>query len=158
MLLGGDEFGNSQAGNNNAYAQDNETGWVDWTGLAADAAFTGQVGELIALRRRLPMLRWPAYVHDAQRIRWLRPDGDPNAPEDWEQARAKMLLLREGEAAVCLLINASPDGLEFHPPDPGNAQRWHCAFTTSPPAPLRCGGPLKVPNRCIVLLEAIRAW
>ena len=36
MVLAGDEFGNSQNGNNNAYAQDNETGWLDWSGLEAD--------------------------------------------------------------------------------------------------------------------------
>ncbi len=39
MLLAGDEFGNSQAGNNNAYAQDNETGWLDWSGIDDDPEF-----------------------------------------------------------------------------------------------------------------------
>jgi glycogen operon protein len=56
MLLAGDEFGNSQHGNNNAYAQDNETGWLDWSGLAGDAQFATRVRELIRLRRDLPLL------------------------------------------------------------------------------------------------------
>ena len=51
MLLSGDEFGNSQGGNNNAYVQDNETGWLDWP--AADLDLAAFVGELTALRRAL---------------------------------------------------------------------------------------------------------
>jgi pullulanase/glycogen debranching enzyme len=54
MLLAGDEFGNSQGGNNNAYAQDNETGWLDWHRLGEDPAFTEQVRMLIRLRGELP--------------------------------------------------------------------------------------------------------
>ena len=63
MLLAGDEFGNSQGGNNNAYAQDNETGWLDWSGLADDPEFVQRVRELIHLRREWPLLRLPEYVH-----------------------------------------------------------------------------------------------
>jgi glycogen operon protein len=63
MLLAGDEFGNGQGGNNNAYAQDNETGWLDWGGLESDPEFAVKVRELVQLRRRLPLLRQARYVH-----------------------------------------------------------------------------------------------
>ncbi len=57
MLLAGDEFGNSQAGNNNAYCQDNETGWVSWRELRANKDQFEFVKQLIALRREHPVLR-----------------------------------------------------------------------------------------------------
>ena len=63
MLLAGDEFGNSQQGNNNAYAQDNETGWLDWSGLQEDPDFVDQVRELVWLRRESALLRIEEYVH-----------------------------------------------------------------------------------------------
>ena len=51
-MLAGDEVGNSQSGNNNAYCQDNETGWVDWSKRASDDDMTDFVGDLTELRRR----------------------------------------------------------------------------------------------------------
>ncbi len=71
MLLAGDEFGNSQGGNNNAYAQDNETGWLDWSGLDGDPGFALEVRELIHLRREWPLLRLPQYLHGRGRDRRL---------------------------------------------------------------------------------------
>ncbi len=55
LLLAGDEVGNSQGGNNNAYCQDNEIGWVDWSGLGRDGEdMTAFIGQLAQLRRALP--------------------------------------------------------------------------------------------------------
>ena len=71
MLLAGDEFGNSQAGNNNAYAQDNETGWLDWSCLDADPEFCTAVRQLIQLRRATPLLRRNTWCHG----RTHNPDG-----------------------------------------------------------------------------------
>lgn len=51
-LLAGDEFGNSQGGNNNVYCQDNETGWVDWSRLGREKSFFHYVKELIAFRKK----------------------------------------------------------------------------------------------------------
>lgn len=51
-LLAGDEFGNSQGGNNNVYCQDNETGWVDWSRLEREKSFFHYVKELIAFRKK----------------------------------------------------------------------------------------------------------
>jgi len=120
MLLAGDELGNGQGGNNNAYVQDNPTGWVDWSGVHGDLlAFTR---ELIALRRRLPVLRQSAYRHgrlpaDGHRdVEWFRVDGTPMTDTDWHatDGRPVGVILRgtagdtDGEAncgAVALVVN-----------------------------------------------------
>lgn len=56
LLMAGDEFGNSQQGNNNCYCQDNKTGWVNWSGLKRHALYAGFVRQMIAFRRQHPIL------------------------------------------------------------------------------------------------------
>ena len=120
MLLGGDEFGNSQSGNNNAYAQDNETGWVDWSGLDDDPDFTATVAAFVRLRQRTPLLRWPAFLHAGDRevrIEWLAPDGTPLPDNAWAALDAWHLRLA-GEATlsrqrVSVIINRGDDSVRF---------------------------------------------
>jgi glycogen operon protein len=90
MVLAGDEFGNSQNGNNNAYAQDNETGWLDWSGLESDPQFTEQVRELVWLRREIPLLRLQQFVHGELEL----PDGLVRV--DWINQEGQMRLSRTG--------------------------------------------------------------
>ena len=74
MLLGGDELGRTQGGNNNAYCQDNEMTWFDWTNVDGDLlAFTKR---LIALRRRHPVFRRRRFLvgMDAQELLWFTPE------------------------------------------------------------------------------------
>ena len=59
MIYGGDEFGNSQEGNNNAYCQDNPTGWIDWKGLKKNSWLKNFVEAAIAFRREHPILHMP---------------------------------------------------------------------------------------------------
>lgn len=59
LLLGGDEFGNSQGGNNNAYCQDNVTGWTDWSNARKFAGFTEFVKDVIRFRKAHPILHMP---------------------------------------------------------------------------------------------------
>ena len=70
MLLGGDEFGRSQRGNNNAYCQDNEISWFDWqlAGSAEGRRLTAFVARLIALRRRHAVLRSPRFLHGQEEL------------------------------------------------------------------------------------------
>jgi pullulanase/glycogen debranching enzyme len=95
MLAAGDELGHSQGGNNNAYCQDNATGWIDWA--EADQALMGFVAGLLALRRRHPALRHEGWFHahpgpgDGWVLRWLRPDGQPMQVEDWHDPHAHAL-------------------------------------------------------------------
>ena len=83
MLLGGDEFGRTQMGNNNAYCQDNEINWFDWEGITEDGrVLTAFVRRLIALRKAHPVLRRTRFLHGRERspdgvkdITWFSPSG-----------------------------------------------------------------------------------
>jgi glycogen operon protein len=90
MLLGGDEIGRTQGGNNNAYCQDNEVSWVDWDLSAADRdllRFTQEVLEIFrsnaVLRRRTFLTGKPIGDGGAKDLSWIRPDGAEMAEEDW---------------------------------------------------------------------------
>jgi glycogen debranching enzyme len=78
MLTAGDEFGRSQRGNNNGYAQDNETTWLDWENR--DETLEDFVAALSTFRRETP-LDWTDWLDKAE---WRNLSGDPMTPEDWE--------------------------------------------------------------------------
>lgn len=83
MLLGGDEFGRSQGGNNNAYCQDNEISWIDWEGIDDDGrALLDFVRRLIALRRAQPLFRRDSF-RDGMEVRWMTPAGAEMGLDDW---------------------------------------------------------------------------
>ncbi len=96
MLLAGDEIGHSQGGNNNAYAQDNETSWIDWA--RADAGLLAFVARLAAVRRSLPVLRQRRFLHARTRasdglpdVIWRRPDGTVPQSEEWHDPAFRCL-------------------------------------------------------------------
>ena len=75
MLLGGDEMGRTQGGNNNAYCQDNETTWFDWA--SADTALRDYTRNLIAFRRAHPVFRRGRFLAgaEASELQWFTPAG-----------------------------------------------------------------------------------
>jgi len=88
MLLGGDEIGRTQQGNNNAYCQDNEISWFDWSGADTDLfAFTKR---LIALRSHHPVFRRRRFLTgaDAKELGWFTPAGTAMTGADWNDASA----------------------------------------------------------------------
>jgi len=102
MLLGGDEFGRSQQGNNNSYCQDTPLSWLDW-GLAHQAAgrqLTDYVAHLIALRHRSNSLQLQTFPsgHEVaagiHNIDWFSPDGMPMTPDAWSDAETRSFGLR----------------------------------------------------------------
>ncbi len=112
MLYAGDELGNSQGGNNNAYCQDSPLGWIDWEGAESDTqAF---VSELIRLRRSEPLLRNAKWFvshssgSDQHTIEWLNPAGMSMQVSDWndssQHAFACRLLASESASHSLLLI------------------------------------------------------
>ena len=122
MLLAGDELGNSQGGNNNAYAQDNPVGWVDWS----SSIHRDFVRQLIEMRRRTPILRQGAFLHSERRadgfpdVSWLRADGSTVDEADWQDPQFQTLVavLRGaavdpvGESltgAVAVILNPGPE-------------------------------------------------
>ncbi|MDH4124575.1 MAG: glycogen debranching protein GlgX [Gammaproteobacteria bacterium] len=137
LLLAGDEFGNSQHGNNNAYAQDNPTGWLDWQQMKNDANFTARVRELVHLRRNTALLRLPHYVHEGHgdvAIAWYRPDGQRKAAQDWPHSRAFALLLSDPghrPAAVAICINGMQASQAFRLPAPLAGCEWQLRWCSA---------------------------
>jgi len=122
MMLAGDELGNSQSGNNNSYAQDNETGWLDWDGLQSDPGFVTQVQNLVRLRRRVPCL------HSPTGIKWMMPDGQQVNTSQWPDGHALMLLLQNDRQAVVIAYNASEQEVAFNLPDVAREGGWSVVF------------------------------
>ena len=97
MLTAGDEFGRTQGGNNNAYAQDNEITWLDWEdrGKGLEAF----VAELAALREKFAVLRQTRFLGDGD-VQWLREDGRPMTAADWEDPERRSLTMVLGPVTV----------------------------------------------------------
>jgi len=158
MLLAGDEFGHSQQGNNNAYAQDNATGWLDWGGLDADPDFFRQVQDLLRLRRRLPHFSKEVYLHgrtridaDRHHIEWLNPAGKRMKFHQWHNDQALTFLLPDMDnpsasqrnathttaTAVAIMFNAAGGFQDFTLPEFSSTGDWSLVFHSAESAPLR---------------------
>ena len=155
MLLGGDEFGRTQGGMNNAYAQDSEISWFDWNLLHENHDLYEFVRRLIKIRRDQPVLRrrrWfqgrPLHGESVSDIAWFRPDGEPMTEEDWFQgyARAVSVFLSGDQITepddrgdritgdtVLLLLNAHDGPLDFVLPDDSFADTWKTIVDTADP-------------------------
>jgi isoamylase len=100
MLLGGDEMGRTQQGNNNAYCQDNEIAWVDWA--RPDTALQDFTRRLVALRKAHPVFRRRRYLSgtEASELRWFTPGGTEMTAADWSD---------QGARAIGLYLDGSDD-------------------------------------------------
>lgn len=167
MLLAGDEFGHTQCGNNNAYAQDNEIGWLDWSGLDEDPGFLDEIRELVWLRRENSLLRIDDYVHGTLErensiveIHWINRDGEIKQSDEWEQSRAFSVLIEEkfgtGEySAVAIFINRHDRTTELQLPLNADNRGWHVAFCSAAGEETSLSGrAVTVPAMSVVLLES----
>jgi len=146
MLTAGDEFGRTQAGNNNAYAQDNAITWLDWEGR--DRKIEAACAALARLRRAHPHLGDPTLLSGGEvapgvpDVAWLTPGGTPKTVADWEHAGASafaMVLGTGGDGRLAVLFNRSRHEVHFRLPErPGHA--WekapHGRLTLTPRAVL----------------------
>ena len=126
MLLAGDEFGNSQGGNNNAYCQDNEISWVDWQRQDPDlVAFVAKVTEI---RKSHSAVSRPEFLTGARNARgqpdvvWYGADGKRMTPQEWDKPHVKCLTVLlspvlAGEPSVLVMFNASHHDVEFRLPE-----------------------------------------
>jgi len=134
MLLGGDEFRRTQRGNNNAWCQDNETSWFDWSYVEQNREICRFARGLIAFRSAHPVLSRERFYTNNE-IEWLAPAG---GLPDWFDPNKKALacLIREDEAqSVLLMFNAAADGVDFALPVLPTGFRWYRAVDTSLASP-----------------------
>ena len=173
MIAHGDECGRTQRGNNNAYCQDNELSWVDWSFDAAQRELLDFTRGLVRLRRDHPVLRRRRFFKGAGSrdglgdLTWFRPDGNPmqDSNWDWDEARAVAVFLN-GEAisepgptgerivddSFLVLLNGHYEPLEFSLPGLRYGTVWTVAVDTAGPADGGDETELKAGGR--VLLEA----
>ena len=167
MLQAGDEFARSQRGNNNAYCQDNDISWLDWSLAERESELVDFVRRLLAFRRRRPELRRETFLKGWRRsgrsddVRWLRPDGREMREPDWNDARAQALGValagaESADAAIVVLINGGAEPLEFRLPARGDGRPWRTVADTAAPAAQAAAEPgaaRRVEGRSLVLLE-----
>jgi glycogen operon protein len=130
MLTAGDEFGRTQNGNNNAYAQDNSTTWLDW--MAADMELSRFVGRLIRFRNQHPAVSANRFLDDAatdaaaiRNAIWMHPDGREMETADWHSAeRALGLALYEEGDRLAIWLNANWEPSPGWLPPPREGRAW----------------------------------
>jgi len=130
MLLGGDEFRRTQRGNNNAYCQDNEANWFDWSLIEKHKEIHRFARGMIAFRRAHIVLRRERFYTDED-IEWFAPNG---ATPDWADQRQKSIAcLIPGltEPDLFLLFNADTRSVDFSIPSLPAGKFWRLAVDTS---------------------------
>ncbi|MFP3515151.1 glycogen debranching protein GlgX [Pseudomonas sp. SIMBA_077] len=178
MLVAGDEFARTQHGNNNAYCQDSEIGWVNWELDAPAESLLSFVKRLIKLRMHYPILRRGVFLEghcsenpEVKDVTWLTPAGSEMTPEEWEDPQNRCLgMLLDGrtqisgvqragaDATLLIIVNAGHDNLDFSLPEVANGSSWLCILDTTDPEkktsePMAFKTPYGVTGRSLVLLE-----
>jgi glycogen operon protein len=148
MLLAGDEFGRTQRGNNNAYCQDNEISWVDWSLASQRKWLTAFVRQLLTLRHQAAGLRRDTFLKGARQIdrehkdvSWRHPAGHELTAADWHDQNARAIGVLIGHAFsdphgtpnghLLFLCNASDQPIEFRLPDAKTGVVWQTVFDTA---------------------------
>ncbi len=152
MILGGDELGHTQRGNNNAYCQDSELSWLPWELDAEQSDFLEFTAQMIALRRRHPVFSRRRFLQanainaeGLKEIVWLTPEGSEMTETEWNQHFARCLGLYLAGAAIerrdrrgkpvtdrnfMLLFNAHHEPIPFVLPQFLSDKAWWSVFDT----------------------------
>jgi isoamylase len=173
MVLGGDEIGRTQRGNNNAYCQDNEISWFDWELDERQRHLLAFTKRLIDFRKRHPVFRRADFLTGEERLGsgspdvwWFRPDGRKMTQRNWQLPETQTLgvylngaeiptLSPQGAPVIddtfLILFNAQPEDVVFTLPAVGYGRRWVHELSTANPD-LQPGSELH-PARGIVAVE-----
>jgi glycogen operon protein len=175
MLLAGDELARTQLGNNNAYCQDNEISWLDWSLLERSTELLDFVRTLIDLRRSRLWLRRDTFLKGTRRgaaardVTWLHPSGREMSESDWNDPTLACLGVmmarppggREDAAGdLLVLFNAESSAHDIPLPTCSSGTAWRALFDTAVPGPsqdtriLRCNETLHLESRSTILLES----
>jgi glycogen operon protein len=178
LLLGGDELGRTQDGNNNAYCQDNEVCWVDWS--ATDTGLLAFTQHLVALRRSHPVFRRHRFLTgiEAAELGWFTPAGTPMTQAGWADGDALTLgVYLDGSDApdtgpdgqplldddFLVLVNAWWEPMSFTIPPTRPGQAWQREVDSYDPpgawaaARTQAGDHVTAGPRSVVVLRATRA-
>jgi isoamylase len=151
MLTAGDESGRTQRGNNNAYCQDNDISWLDWTCAEHNAPLKQFVQELIGIRNRYPVLRRNRYLTGqynedlgVKDVSWLQSSGAEMADDQWKDenlhsigmlidGRAQPTGVRERgcDATILLFLNGHHEPVGFTLPPAIDGDQWHLLLNTA---------------------------
>jgi isoamylase len=142
LMLAGDEVGNTQNGNNNAYCQDNETGWIGWDNLGKDGDdLTDFVGHMTGLRRRFGQIRSRRWLggHPADGsygALWLTPAAVEMKESDWTFPDGRFLAyvlgpMEQGKAPIFIVLNAAPEEIAFKMPLMPGYKNWQQVLNTT---------------------------
>ncbi|WP_263145806.1 glycogen debranching protein GlgX [Pseudomonas sp. RIT-PI-AD] len=178
MIVAGDEFARTQHGNNNAYCQDSEIGWIDWNLDDDGKALLAFVRHLLKLRRNYPILRRGRFFVGAYNeelgvkdVSWLAPDGNEMSSEQWEDPNARCLgMLLDGRAqptgirragadtTLLMILNAHHDVVNFRLPAVPEGSGWNCLVDTNQDLPdgqerFEFDSEYTVTGRSLLLLE-----
>lgn len=166
MLLAGDEIGNSQDGNNNAYCQDNPLGWIDWA--RRDDAFYGFCRQAIAFRKAHPILRQRRFLHSRERLIdgetdlfWRREDGRVMQQSDWDDPERKIIIAElrmasgtpeyvEREGALLIVLNTG-GAIDVAVPETPEGMVWQRGFDTAQDGETRNLGHWTIENDSVVV-------
>jgi len=158
MILAGDERGRTQRGNNNAYCQDNEISWVDWSGAdARDLALAEFVKTMLRMRREHPAYRRDAFFRgqavDAsgrKDIAWMKPDAFEMGDGDWTPEHRTIGLYLGARPMLFVAMNAAPDAMGFTLPDVERVV-WSLVLDTA----IEAGEPRDVPRDAVVVYPMV---
>jgi len=179
LLLGGDECGRTQGGNNNAYCQDNEVTWFDWS--AMDKGLLDFTRALLKFRAAHPVFRRRQFLQgvDAGELQWFNTQGSPMHEEDWSNESTRCLAIfldgsgdpdtsADGRPLIdddfLLLVNSWKEPVEFVLPTVGKSPSWATEIDTGRPTEsasgtgeqaIDAGGRLLVPDFSLAVLRGL---
>jgi glycogen operon protein len=165
LILAGDEVSNTQNGNNNAYCQDNETGWVGWEALDRKGDdLTDFIGHLAEIRRQFPQIRSQRWL-DGRRadgsygVLWLTPHAEDMKEPDWNFPEGRFLAYvlgprEHGQPPIFIVLNAAPEAIAFNLPKMPEYRNWRQALDTTndqqTAARFASGAEMKAPPRSVL--------
>ncbi|MGH2807806.1 MAG: glycogen debranching protein GlgX [Actinomycetota bacterium] len=183
MFLGGDEMGRTQFGNNNAYCQDNQISYYDWSQRDENISLLGFTRRLMSFRDRHPVFRrrkWfrgrEIYGSGVRDIHWFKPDGDEMTPDEWDSGFARSIAMflngdelpdpdAQGRPVIddtfLLLFNAHDDVVHFTAPASDWGDAWTPVLDTADPTLEedtvfhKSGEPFPVESRSVMVLRRV---
>ncbi|WP_246018249.1 glycogen debranching protein GlgX [Pelagibacterium montanilacus] len=159
MLTAGDEFGRTQSGNNNAYAQDNELTWLDWEN--ADGELVDYVAALSRFRQEHPALRSDRFLTgevrgDFKDVTWLHPDAREMTEADWTDPDASvlgMLLYEEGETML-VWFNRTQETISASMPEQVAEDLSIVLVSDNSVDVVQDGGHVELPPRSVIVMAS----